>query len=222
MPFIKQFLQEESSCSSSSGTKGIKIGAVIETHIHADHISGSGNVYKVTGAKIYMFEDAEVNFSYELLKDNHFLKFGNIGLRIIHTSMHTPENTSLLYYDMSKSTKIPNSLFTGDTLFVRNVGRSDFAGQGATGGLYESITEKILLLPDYVEMFPTHYSGSACGVNMSPKTSSTLGYERINNKLLSSKSYADFRKNISFLGFDSIPEIEQIRSINMGECDYGE
>ncbi|MHB8358776.1 MAG: MBL fold metallo-hydrolase [Thermoplasmataceae archaeon] len=247
MPFIKQFLQEESSCasyllgcpSSSVGlivdpmkdvspyieyskNKGIEIGAVIETHIHADHISGSRNVNNDTGARIYMFEDAGVNFSFEPLKDNQFLKFGNIGLKIIHTPGHTPESMSLLYYDMSRSANIPNSLFTGDTLFVGDVGRPDLAGQDTTRDLYESITEKILPLPDYVELFPAHYSGSACGANMSPKTSSTLGYERLNNELLLSKSYADFRKNISFLGFNPIREMEKIRSINMGEYEYGQ
>ncbi len=247
MPFIKQFLREESSCASYllgcpshsvglivdpmkdissyieyGNNRGIEIVGVIETHIHADHISGSRNLKDATGARIYMFEDAKVKFSFDPLKENQFLKFGNIGLRIIHTPGHTPESISLLYYDLSRSTKIPNSLLTGDTLFVGDVGRPDLAGQDTTRELYESITEKILPLPDYVEMFPAHYSGSACGANMSPKTSSTLGYERLSNKLLQSESYAEFRKDFSFLGLNAIPEMEKIRSINMGEYEYGQ
>ena len=127
-----------------------------------------------------------------------------------------PESISLVYYDNKRNSETPSTVFTGDTLFVGDVGRSDISGMDTSYELYESITEKILGLPDFVELMPAHYSGSACGAEMSPKVSSTLGYEQLCNPLLQTDSYSDFRKKLGEIQLQPIPEKEKIREINIG------
>ena len=221
MPLVRQVLNEERSCASyiigcpTSGkafvidpkndadtymemtsSLALKIEGILETHIHADHISGAKKLQRLTGAPIYMFEDAKVRFGFLPLKEGDSLRIGNARIEVLHTPGHTPESISLVYYDDKRNSEVPSSIFTGDTLFVGDVGRSDISGMDTSSELYESLTDKILRLPDFVELMPAHYSGSACGAGMSPKVSSTLGYERLCNPLLQADSYNDFRKKI--------------------------
>ena len=239
MPLVRLILNEERSCASyivgcpnsgtafvidpknevdtyvkMAGSLALKIEGIIETHIHADHISGAKKLQRFTGAPIYMFEDAKVEFNFLPLKDGDTLKIGNARIEILHTPGHTPESISLVYYDYKRNPEIPSTIFTGDTLFAGDVGRSDISGMDTSYELYESITEKILRLPGFVELMPAHYSGSACGANMSPKVSSTVGYERLCNPLLQTDSYSDFRKKLGEIELQPIPEKEKIREIN--------
>ncbi len=241
MPLIRQVLFEERSCASyivgcpssgkafvidpknevdtyikMAGSLTLKIEGIIETHIHADHISGAKKLQRFTGAPIYMFEDAKVEFGFFPLKEGDTLKIGNARIEVLHTPGHTPESISLVYYDNKRNSETPSTVFTGDTLFVGDVGRSDISGMDTSYELYESITEKILGLPDFVELMPAHYSGSACGAEMSPKVSSTLGYEQLCNPLLQTDSYSDFRKKLGEIQLQPIPEKEKIREINIG------
>jgi glyoxylase-like metal-dependent hydrolase (beta-lactamase superfamily II) len=199
-----------------AGSLTLKIEGIIETHIHADHISGAKKLQRFTGAPIYMFEDAKVEFGFFPLKEGDTLKIGNARIEVLHTPGHTPESISLVYYDNKRNSETPSTVFTGDTLFVGDVGRSDISGMDTSYELYESITEKILGLPDFVELMPAHYSGSACGAEMSPKVSSTLGYEQLCNPLLQTDSYSDFRKKLGEIQLQPIPEKEKIREINIG------
>jgi glyoxylase-like metal-dependent hydrolase (beta-lactamase superfamily II) len=194
----------------------LKIEGIIETHIHADHISGARKLQRLTDAPIYMFEDSKVKFNFVPLKEGNSLKIGNARLEVLHTPGHTPESTSLVYYDDKRNPNIPSTVFTGDTLFVGDVGRSDLSGMDTSLELYESLTEKILRLPDFVELMPAHYAGSACGAGMSPKISSTLGYERLSNPLLRAESFSDFRKKIGNVQLPPLPEKEKIRQLNAG------
>ena len=241
MPLVRQILNEARSCASyivgcpSSGkafvidpknevdtyvkmasSLALKIEGIIETHIHADHISGAKKLERFVGAPIYMFEDAKVKFGFLPLKEGDTMKIGNARIKVLHTPGHTPESISLMYYDDKRNPEIPSTIFTGDTLFVGDVGRSDISGMDTSYELYESITEKILRLPDFVELLPAHYSGSACGAEMSPKASSTLGYERLCNPLLQTGSYSDFRKKLGEIQLQALPEKEKIREINIG------
>ena len=241
MPLVRQVLYEERSCASyivgcpssgkafvidpknevntyikMAGSLALKIEGIIETHIHADHISGAKKLQRFTGAPIYMFEDAKVEFGFLPLKEGDTLKIGNARIEVLHTPGHTPESISLVYYDDKRNPETPSTVFTGDALFVGDVGRSDISGMDTSSELYESLTEKILRLPDFVELMPAHYSGSACGAEMSPKVSSTLGYERLCNPLLQTDSYSDFRKKLGEIQLQPIPEKEKIREINIG------
>ena len=241
MPLVRQILNEERSCDSyivgcpssgkafiidpknevetyikMAGSLALKIEGIIETHLHADHISGAKKLRRFTGAPIYMFEDAKVEFVFLPLKEGDTLKIGNARIEVLHTPGHTPESISLMYYDDKRNPKTPSTIFTGDTLFVGDVGRSDIFGIDTSYELYESIMEKILRLPDFVELMPAHYSGSACGAEMSPKASSTLGYERLCNPLLQTDSYSDFRRRLGEIQLQPIPEKEKIREINIG------
>ena len=241
MPLVRQILNEERSCASyivgcpssgkafiidpknevetyikMAGSLALKIEGIIETHIHADHISGAKKLSRFTGAPIYMFEDAKVEFDFLPLKEGDTLKIGNARIEVLHTPGHTPESISLMYYDDKRNPKTPSTIFTGDTLFVGDVGRSDIFGIDTSYELYESIMEKILRLPDFVELMPAHYSGSACGADMSPKAASTLGYERLCNPLLQTDSYSDFRRRLGEIQLPPIPEKEKIREINIG------
>ncbi|MGH2767478.1 MAG: MBL fold metallo-hydrolase [Candidatus Methylomirabilales bacterium] len=165
--------------------KRSRITHVIDTHIHADHRSGAAALAGLTGAPLCLHQRADVAFGFRPLADREVVQVGNAHVRVIHTPGHSPESVCLLVSDMSRSPE-PAFLLTGDTLLVGDVGRPDLhvpAEEGARD-LYRSLHERILTLEDHLEIFPAHFSGSVCGVGLSPRTSSTLGYERRVNPLL--------------------------------------
>jgi glyoxylase-like metal-dependent hydrolase (beta-lactamase superfamily II) len=169
----------------------LNIEAVIDTHVHADHVSGERELAARTGAAIYLHKSADVAFPFSPVDDATELSLGNVVIRLLHTPGHTPESVSLLVTDLTRGTD-PWMVFTGDTLFVGDVGRPDFGGTDAGHVLYASIKGKLLNLPDYVEVFPGHISGSACGRMMSGKPSSTIGFERRFNRALQVESSEEF------------------------------
>jgi len=176
-----------------TAAKGLQIKAVIETHNHADHISGHGEIIRRTGAEIYVHEQAGVKYPHQDLKDGDELQFGVARLRIIHTPGHRPEHIALTVSDTSRSDD-PWLVLTGDSLFIGDVARPDLAVPGEEGasGLYDSIFNRLLKLEDGVEVYPAHVAGSLCGRGMSAKTSSTIGFERKHNPAVAPRPRTEF------------------------------
>ncbi len=173
--------------------KGMKITAVIETHNHADHISGHGELARRTGADIYAHEMAQAEYPHKNLKDGDELRFGVVKVRVMHTPGHRPEHIALAVADTSRSEE-PWLVLTGDSLFIGDVARPDLAVPGEEGAsvLYDSIFERLLKLDDGVEVYPAHVAGSLCGRGMNTKTSSTIGFERKYNTAAAPRSRAEF------------------------------
>src|SRR4029078_2734636 len=164
-----------------AGAHGLTIKYVIETHLHADFVSGHQEIAARTGAQIIFGEKAGVAFEHRAVKDGEELKLGKIVLRFIETPGHTPEGICVL---VTESSDQPQKLLTGDTLFIGDVGRPDLAGgkgytpQMMAEMMYARLHGKLLKMPDYVEVYPAHGAGSMCGKNMSKETSSTIGEQR--------------------------------------------
>ena len=173
--------------------KGMKIAAVIETHNHADHVSGHGDIARRTGANIYVHEKAQVAYPHKNLQDGDVLRFGVVKMRVMHTPGHRPEHIALAVADTSRSEE-PWLVLTGDSLFIGDVARPDLAVPGEEGAsvLYDSIFERLLKLEDGVEMYPAHVAGSLCGRGMNARTSSTIGFERKYNDAIAPRSRGEF------------------------------
>ena len=163
---------------------GTPITHVIDTHVHADHYSSAAQLAERSGAPLFLGEGAEVDFTYKKLRDGETLRVGNRSIQVLHTPGHTPEHVSLLVDEWF--------VLTGDTLFVGDVGRVDLALaptdegelEGRARELHASL-QRLLELPDHVEVYPGHYAGSVCGRGMDGKASSTIGRERLRNESLS-------------------------------------
>src|SRR5438874_8749940 len=181
-----------------AAAKGMRVTAVIETHNHADHISGHGEIARRTGATICIHELAEAGYPHEKLKDGDVLQFGVAKLRVIHTPGHRPEHIALAVADTSRS-EDPWLVLTGDSLFIGDVARPDLAVAGEEGAdaLYDSLFERLLQLEDGVEVYPAHVAGSLCGRGMNPKTSSTIGYERKHNPAAAPRSRSEFIQDMN-------------------------
>ncbi|MGH2510597.1 MAG: MBL fold metallo-hydrolase, partial [Ktedonobacteraceae bacterium] len=176
-----------------TSAKGMRVTAVIETHNHADHISGHGELASRTGADIYVHEQAGVSYLHHALKDGDELTFGEVTMRVMHTPGHRPEHIALIVADTSRSAD-PWLVLTGDSLFIGDVARPDLAVSGIEGAdaLYGSIFECLLQLDDGVEVYPAHVAGSLCGRGMNAKTSSTIGFERKHNLAVVPCARAEF------------------------------
>jgi glyoxylase-like metal-dependent hydrolase (beta-lactamase superfamily II) len=167
--------------------KGMQITHVIDTHVHADHRSGGAALARQVGADYYLHESADVALAFSPLHDRQKIELGNTSATVLHTPGHTPESISLVVTDHRRGSD-PWFVLTGDTLFVGAVGRPDLPGHARqnAGELYDSIHQKLLVLPDALEIFPAHFAGSLCGAGMSGKPSSTIAFEKRWNPLLSS------------------------------------
>jgi len=176
---------------------GLEIKYVIETHLHADFVSGHQEIAARTGAQIIFGEQAYAEFEHQKVKDGDEIKLGEVSLRFLETPGHTPEGISILVTEAATSNQ-PQKVLTGDTLFIGDVGRPDLAGgrgytpQQMAGMLYDSLHEKLLKLSDDVEVYPAHGAGSMCGKNMSKETSSTIGEQRKFNYALKPMSREEF------------------------------
>jgi len=162
--------------------QGFEIQHVIETHLHADFVSGHQELARRTGAKIYFGAKAGARFDFVPVEEGDEIRVGQVTLRFLETPGHTPESVSVLVIDRSVSTE-PKAVLTGDTLFIGDVGRPDLLGskmsaQELAGMLYDSLHDKLLAVPDSVEVYPAHGAGSLCGRNISSETSSTIGQQR--------------------------------------------
>jgi hydroxyacylglutathione hydrolase len=172
---VDQYIEE-------AARQNLTIKHVIETHLHADFVSGHREVAKRTGAKIYFGSQAQARFEHVPVKDGDEIRFGNVKLKFLETPGHTPESICILVFDEEES-ESPAAVLTGDTMFIGDVGRPDLLGstmspQQLAGMLYDSLHQKLLTLPDEVKVFPAHGAGSMCGRNISSETSSTIGEQR--------------------------------------------
>lgn len=166
---------------------GFTIAYVIETHLHADFVSGHQELAARAGAKIYLGAKAGATFPHVPIQDGDQLTFGKCRLSFLETPGHTIESISVVVTDLEKS-EVPLAVLTGDTLFIGDVGRPDLSGdmtpQQLARMLYKSLHEKLLKLPDDVQVFPAHGAGSLCGRQMSSERSSTIGKEKLTNYAL--------------------------------------
>ncbi len=175
--------------------KALAITHIVETHLHADHISGNQALAAQTGATIQIHAAAEARYRHLPLEHGNELKIGTVSLRVIHTPGHTPDSISLLVTDESRGPE-PWFVLTGDTLFVGDVGRPDFGGETAAADLYRSLTERLMVLDDSIEVYPAHGAGSMCGRAMSSKTGSTIGFERRFNPVFRTRTEEEFVRNL--------------------------
>ncbi|MGO9157885.1 MBL fold metallo-hydrolase [Mycobacterium sp.] len=176
---------------------GLHIERVIETHIHADFLSGHLELAAATGAKICYGESADVEFPIEPLRDGERISLGKVTLEILATPGHTPESICIVVYEHADD-DIPYGVLTGDTLFVGDVGRPDLCAAAGLSAdvlartLYGSLQDKLLRLPDATRVFPAHGAGSTCGKQLSSETSSTIGAQRETNYALQSGGVDQF------------------------------
>jgi hydroxyacylglutathione hydrolase len=167
--------------------RGLRIAHIIETHLHADFVSGHQELAARTGAVIYLGEGAGAIFPHRAVRDGDEVSFGQCRLRFLQTPGHTLESVSVVVTDLDRG-DAPAAVLTGDTLFIGDVGRPDLAEnrtpQELARLLYDSLREKILKLPDDVLVYPAHGAGSMCGRNISADRNSTIGRERRTNYAL--------------------------------------
>lgn len=180
---------------------GAKIKYVLETHFHADFVSGHVDLAKKTGAMIVYGPNANPSFDAHIARDGEEFKVGKVTIRVLHTPGHTMESTTYLLIDENGK---EHSIFTGDTLFIGDVGRPDLAQKAGSitqedlaGYLYESLHNKIMPLPDDVIVYPAHGAGSACGKNMSKETFDTLGNQKKTNYALMAETKEQFIKEVT-------------------------
>lgn len=183
-----------------SRQEGMKITHVIDTHVHADHVSGAQELKSRTGCDIMLYETSPVGYDFTPLKEGQKLTAGNAGLKVLHTPGHTPDALSLLITDFTRGNE-PWMLLTGDVLFVGDIGRPDLVGEAKLDeqiqNLWDTLYVKFKKYPDSLEVFPAHGAGSLCGRGMSSKPNSTLGFERRHNPMLQFESYEAFHLAMS-------------------------
>ena len=185
---VDPVLGDEDWFIAEAARQDVKIMHVIDTHLHADHYSGGRLLAERTGAVYAMHESNVGRAGYPItgLHDGQQIVIGNVVVEVLHTPGHTLDSVCLLVTD-KRRTEAPWFVITGDTLFVGAVGRPDLAGQeiDMAGQLYDSLQNKLLTLPNEVEIYPGHQAGSACGAGISGKPGSTIGFEKRWNPLLS-------------------------------------
>lgn len=201
----------------TAAARGLTITHIIETHLHADHVSGNTELQARTGADIYIHAGAAPEFAFNPLAGGDVLVLGNVRLAVRHTPGHTPESISLLVTDLTRAPE-PWMALTGDTLFVGDIGRPDLVGLEAARSLadnmFDTLHDELLPLPDGVMVFPGHGAGSLCGKSIGSVRSTTIGYERHNNPALAPRDRAAF---VDFAVAD-LPEqpanVKRIKAMN--------
>jgi glyoxylase-like metal-dependent hydrolase (beta-lactamase superfamily II)/rhodanese-related sulfurtransferase len=198
---------------------GVRIEHVLETHNHADHVSGHGRLARATGATIHVHELAEAEYPHQPFADGWTLELGEgATIEAIHTPGHRPEHTSFLLRDAERGAE-PWAVLTGDSLFVGDVARPDLAIEPREGaaGIFRSLHERLLALPQETEVWPGHLGGSMCGSSgIDLKTSSTIGFERRHNRALALESEAEFIEDAATSIGSRPPNVEHIVSLNRG------
>ena len=194
-------LRESAPYIEMAEKNNAKIKYVLETHFHADFVSGHLDLAKKTGATIVYGPTAQPNFDAHVAKDGEDLKLGNITIRVLHTPGHTMESSCYLLIDEDGNEK---AIFTGDTLFIGDVGRPDLAvktdlsREDLAGHLFDSLRNKVMPLADEVIVYPNHGAGSACGKNMSDETWDTLGHQKeVNYALRADMTRDEFIKEVT-------------------------
>jgi glyoxylase-like metal-dependent hydrolase (beta-lactamase superfamily II)/rhodanese-related sulfurtransferase len=199
---------------------GVQIQHVLETHNHADHVSGHGRLAAATGALIHIHELAAAEYEHEPFADGWELNVGSVVVRALHTPGHRPEHTAFLLIDTARGDE-PWAVLTGDSLFVGDIARPDLAVEKAEGarGIFSSL-RALLELGDDVEVWPGHLGGSLCGgPSMDLKVSSTIGYERRHNTLLREADEREFVARSTSKLRPQPPNFEAIVAINKGPLE---
>ncbi|WP_375448236.1 rhodanese-like domain-containing protein [uncultured Fibrella sp.] len=192
-------LRETTPYVRKADKAGAKIKYIFETHFHADFVSGHLDLARKTGATIVYGPNANTAYEVHKATDGEVFKLGNVWIKVLHTPGHTLESTTYLLIDENGKDQ---AIFTGDTLFIGDVGRPDLAIKGdlterdLAGMLYDSLHTKIMPLADDVIVYPAHGAGSACGKNMSKETTDTLGNQKMFNYALRAKSKAEFVEQV--------------------------
>jgi hydroxyacylglutathione hydrolase len=196
--------------------RGVRIVRTVETHTHADHLSGHGRLALEHDVPVSIHPAAEAEFPHDALEDGAEIALGAVVLRAIHTPGHRPEHTCLAVIDRSRAAE-PWLVLTGDSLFVGDAARPDLAVGAKEGaeGLFHSL-RRLLELPDGVEVFPGHVAGSLCGRSMSSKASSTIGFERRFNAALQVGDVADFVAELAAVSAPKPPNMTRIVELNRG------
>lgn len=200
----------------SAEETGMRILYVIDTHLHADHLSAGPRLAEVAGAAYVLFVEADAERPFRPVHDGEQLPLGNVTVEVLHTPGHTPEHVSLLVTDRTRATE-PWFALTGHTLMVGDVGRTELASTAEEGArtLFRSLT-RLKALPDHVEVLPGAYSGSVCGRRLSGKPNSTIGFERRHNAAFGIEDQDAF---VRFMTADIPPppaEAARLRAANAG------
>jgi glyoxylase-like metal-dependent hydrolase (beta-lactamase superfamily II) len=195
---------------------GMRILYVIDTHLHADHVSSGRELTKAAGAEYVLLADAKVVFPFRGIRDGEVLELGNVSIQVMHTPGHTPEHISLLVTDRTRSDE-PWFVLTGHTLMVGDLGRTELATKAEYGAraLFRS-AQRFKSLPDYLEVLPGAYSGSVCGRSLSGKPMSTIGFEKRHNKALRIEDEDAFVQAMLADVPPAPPQAAEIRAINSG------
>jgi len=196
----------------------VQLEAILETHNHADHVSGHGALVAATGAPIYVHRDAGVDYEHVALTDGDEVELGSLRVRALHTPGHRPEHTAFLLIDGRRGDE-PWAVLTGDSLFVGDIARPDLAVERTEGarGIFRSLHEKLLALPDETEVWPGHLGGSLCGgPGMDMKVCSTIGFEREHNDLLRETAEDRFVERATSGLAPQPPNFEAIVELNRG------
>lgn len=198
----------------------VRISFVIDTHIHADHLSGGRALATLADAPYCLYESDlnQVQFPIRGLKDGEVLETGNVLTQVLYTPGHTMDGVCLLVTDIRRS-QSPWFALTGDTIFVGGVGRPDLGGtpEEMAGKLYDSLQQKLLILPDDLEIFPGHAAGSVCGADLSGKPSSTIGFEKRWDPYLS-MDRARFIRELTATILEKPAEMARIVAANLGKA----
>jgi hydroxyacylglutathione hydrolase len=238
--YFKQFLHDETGCASYflasrnsrealvvdpqldiqpyldlAVEREYRITDVVDTHLHADHVSGNRALAAAAGARLWLHGSADVRFPFNPLADGQEMHLGQLIIQVVHTPGHRPESICLLVTNPPRS-PMPSIILSGDTLFVGDVGRPDFGGPEGARAQYDSI-RRLLGLEDYLEVFPAHFEGS-CGKGMCGRPSTTIGFERRFNPVLQ-LSAADFLQTTAEVPARPL-NMTAIMATNRGEGDY--
>jgi hydroxyacylglutathione hydrolase len=195
---------------------GMRIHYVIDTHVHADHVSAGRALAEEAGAEYVLFAGAAADFPFHAVKDGTVLELGNVTATIVHTPGHTPEHISLLVTDRTRAAE-PWFVLTGHTLMVGDLGRTELASSAEDGAraLFSSI-RRLKELPDHVEVLPGAFSGSVCGRSLSGKPTSTIGFERRFNKAFRIEDEAAFVATMTADIPPPPPDAARTRALNAG------
>lgn len=195
---------------------GIQVRYVIDTHIHADHISVGRRLAELTGAKYVLHASADARYEFLRAEEGDVLDLGNVQIQVWHTPGHTPEHISLLVTDKTRGPE-PWFLLSGHTLMVGDLGRTELASSAEEGAraLFET-TQRLKTLPDYIEILPGAFSGSVCGRSLSGKPVSTIGFERRFNKAFQIDDRDEFVRHMLQSIPAPPPDAATIRAINLG------
>jgi hydroxyacylglutathione hydrolase len=195
---------------------GMRIHFVIDTHVHADHISVGRQLAEAAGADYVLPMRADVSFPFKAVGDGEVLPLGNVEAKVLHTPGHTPEHICLLVSDRTRDDE-PWFVLTGHTLMVGDLGRTELAVSAERGAkdLFQSV-RRLKLLPDYVEVLPGAYAGSVCGRRLSGKPWSTIGFEKRHNQAFRIEDEAEFVRFMLAEIPPAPPEAAALRTANSG------